>query len=279
MLDGRELVPIHGHGVRSGQMSDAPGRTRGVLLSIMKRTVLITGGTSGIGRALAEKFDRLGNTVLVCGRRADLLADLHDRHPGIAVRRCDLTVDDERQQLADWLAKEHPGLDLVVNNAGIQLRFDVTRPIDPARLRAETDINVIAPAHLTSLLAGQLAGKPDALVVNITSALAFAPLVKAGFYSATKAAMHSLTISMREQLRELGIRVVEVAPPAVDTELGGDLRADPGLTHGGMPVAEFVAETVARLESGADEVLVGLAQRLKADPEGMFTTLNSMFGR
>ncbi|WP_394367732.1 SDR family NAD(P)-dependent oxidoreductase [Nonomuraea phyllanthi] len=99
------------------------------------------------------------------------------------------------------------------------------------------------------------------------------------YYSATKAAVHSLTISMREQLKELGIRVVEVAPPAVDTELGGDLRDDPTATHGGMRVAEFVAETVAGLEAGADEILVGLSQQLKADPEGMFDTLNSMFDR
>ncbi|QFY10247.1 SDR family NAD(P)-dependent oxidoreductase [Nonomuraea phyllanthi] len=265
-------------------MTDAPHRAGGVPLSIMKtelrgRTVLITGGTSGIGRALAEELDRRGNTVIVCGRRTDRLAELRERHPGIAVHQCDLALDDHRQRLADQLAKEFPSLDMVVNNAGIQLRSDVSRPIDPARLRAETDVNLIAPTHLTSLLAGQLAGKPGATVVNVTSALAFAPLVTVAYYSATKAAVHSLTISMREQLKELGIRVVEVAPPAVDTELGGDLRDDPTATHGGMRVAEFVAATVAGLEAGADEILVGLSQQLKADPEGMFDTLNSMFDR
>ncbi|WP_264372945.1 SDR family NAD(P)-dependent oxidoreductase [Nonomuraea phyllanthi] len=122
------------------------------------RTVLITGGTSGIGRALAEELDRRGNTVIVCGQRTDRLAELRERHPGIAVHQCDLALDDHRQRLADQLAKEFPSLDMVVNNAGIQLRSDVSRPIDPARLRAETDVNLIAPTHLTSLLAGQLAG-------------------------------------------------------------------------------------------------------------------------
>jgi len=238
------------------------------------RTILITGGTSGIGRSLALELDRAGNSVIICGRDQDRLAAVRDQAPSIVTRRCDLASAEQREELAEWLVKEHPALDTLMNNAAVQYRFDVTQPIDLVRTQHQIEVNLVAPLHVSSLLASHLAARPGAAIVNMTSALAFLPLVEIGLYSATKAAMHSLTISMRYQLKGLGIQVVEILPPKVDTMIGAELREDPTQTQGGMPVPEFVVQALAGLESGSDEILIGLAVRAKADPEAVFRTLN-----
>jgi uncharacterized oxidoreductase len=237
-------------------------------------TILVTGGTSGIGRALAEELDRLGNRVIVCGRRTDRLAEIRQAAPDIATIACDLSAERERERLVDRVLAEHPGLDVLVNNAGVQLAFDITKPVDLERVRAEIELNLVAPLHLSGLLVGHLAGRPGATIVNITSGLAYAPLAATAVYSATKAALRSLTLTMRHQLAGTGIRVVEIAPPAVDTELGVDRRADPTRSHGGMPVAEFLASAMAGLAAGSDEILVGAAARMKAAPDEVFAAMN-----
>lgn len=238
------------------------------------RTVLVTGGTNGIGRALALSLAHQGNSVIVCGLDEARLAAIRAEHPRITARRCDLVNEEHRRDLAEWVVKEHPDLDILINNAAVQYRFDVTQPIDLDRARYQLDLNLLAPLHLSSLLAGHLAGRPQAAVVNMTSALAFTPLVEIGVYSATKAALHSLTISMRYQLKPLGIQVVEVFPPKVDTTIGSELRADPTQTQGGMPVPELVTQVLAGLATGAEEILIGLAHRAKAEPVAVFHQLN-----
>ncbi len=243
-------------------------------MTMKDSTILITGGTSGIGLALAEGLAGWGNTVIVCGRREDRLAEVRQRLPRIVTRACDLAGAEQRLELVDWLVERHPAVNVLVNNAGVQLRFDATRPVDLARVHQEIELNLVAPVHLSSLLAGHLAGKPGATIVNISSGLAFVPLAEVGLYSATKAAIHSLTLTMRYQLKGMGIRVVELAPQATDTELGADRRDDPGRSHGGMPLEEFLAEALAGLASGADEIMVGAAARMRAAGDGMFPMLN-----
>lgn len=243
-------------------------------MALRDRTILITGGTGGIGRALAEEFDRLGNTVIVCGRRTERLAELTARSPGIVGIPCDVGDATQRRELAERVVAEHPALDVLVNNAGVQLRLDLTGPVDLDRVRLELETNLVAPVHLTSLLAGHLASRPEGTVINISSGLAFAPLAEVALYSATKAAIHSLTLSMRHQLGRKGVRVIEVAPPAVDSELGADRRTDPDATHGGMPLAEFVRHTMTGLKAGEDEILVGGAARMRSAPEQMFAAMN-----
>src|SRR4051794_35677122 len=243
-------------------------------MAVRDGRVLVAGGTGGIGRALAVELDHRGNQVIVCGRREDRLAEVRKQNPTIVTRVCDLADAGQREQLAGWLLDNHPELNVLVNNAGLQLPFDATRPVEVDRIRREAELNLVAPVHLTSLLAEHLAGRPGAMVVNISSGLAFAPLAEVGFYSATKAAVHSLTLTMRHQYKALGIRVVEIAPPAVDTELGAERRADPTQSHGGMPVAEFVARSMAGLESGSDEIMVGGAARMRNAPDEMFAVLN-----
>jgi uncharacterized oxidoreductase len=181
---------------------------------------------------------------------------------------------EQRQELSEWLVKEHPEVDVLINNAAVQYRFDATQPIDLFRAHHQLEVNLLAPLHLSSLLAEHLAGRPGAVIVNMTSTLAFVPLVEIGLYSATKAALHSLTISMRHQLKGLGIQVIEILPPKVDTGIGAELREDPTQTQGGMPVPEFVTQALAGLASESDEILIGLAVRAKADPEAVFWTLN-----
>lgn len=243
-------------------------------MTLQDGTVLVTGGTSGIGRALALALDAAGHTVIICGRREDRLREVRHQAPRIVTRRCDLTDDDERRSLADWLTAEHPALNVLVNNAGVQLGFDPTGPLDLVRVRQEIEVNLVVPLHLSSLLAGHLAHRPGATIVNITSGLAFAPIAEVGLYSATKAALHSATLTMRHRLAPLGIRVVEIAPPAVDTELGADRRDDPAQSHGGMPVDAFVAAALAGLASSEDEIMVGGAARLRAAPDEMFRIMN-----
>ncbi|MEV0270837.1 SDR family NAD(P)-dependent oxidoreductase [Hamadaea sp. NPDC050747] len=238
------------------------------------RTILLTGGSNGIGRALAVRFAELGNTVIACGRDEARLAEVSALSPRIHSRQCDLADAAQRVELAEWVVKEHPDLDVVFNNAAVQYRFDVTQPIDLVKAQQQLEINLLAPLHLASLLVDHLATRPKPAIVNTTSALAFTPLVEIGVYSATKAALHSLSISMRYQLRDRGIDVIEVMPPKVDTTIGAELRDDPDSTQGGMPVPELVRQAVAGLTSDEQEILIGLAVQAKADPEAIFHRLN-----
>jgi uncharacterized oxidoreductase len=239
------------------------------------RTILLTGGTNGIGRAFAVEFAERGNTVIVCGRDEARLAEVSAISPRIHARRCDLADAIQRVELAEWVVKEYPDLDVVFNNAAVQYRFDVTKPIDLVRAQHQLEVNVIAPLHLSSLLVEHLSERPNSTIVTMTSALAFTPLVEIGVYSATKAALRSLSISMRYQVEEHGIEVIEILPPKVDTTIGAELRADPNSTQGGMPVPEFVRQAMEGLAGDAHEILIGLAIRAKADPEAVFRTLNS----
>jgi uncharacterized oxidoreductase len=243
-------------------------------MDLTNNTFVITGGTSGIGRGLAEELDRLGSTVIICGRREDRLDAVRAERPRIITRRCDVADDDERRALAQWLTDEHPKFSVLVNNAGVQLTFDAREPVDLDRVRTELELNLIAPLHLSSLLAPHMAHRAGATIVNVSSGLAFVPLSIVGLYCASKAALHSLTMSLRHQYRPLGISVVELVPPAVDTELGADRRTDPEATHGGMPIAQFVAEALAGLAADDPEIMVGSTSHFRANPDEMYARMN-----
>jgi uncharacterized oxidoreductase len=237
-------------------------------------TILITGATSGIGRAFAAEFLRLGNRVIACGRREDRLRELQAEHPGIITRVCDIQDEDQRVALAEWAVREHPELNMLINNAGIQLVSDFTGPVKVSRLHSELETNLVAPAHLASLLVPHLSAQAGAAILNITSGLAFVPLAPVAMYCATKAALHSLTLSLRYQLRETGIQVIEIAPPAVDTELGPETRENSQSSHGGIPVEEFLSEAMEGLAQGELEIAVAGAHYLRAHPETAFGRLN-----
>jgi uncharacterized oxidoreductase len=216
--------------------------------------MLITGGASGIGYALAERFLAAGNEVIVCGRRAERLREIAERHPRIRTRVCDVGEESERRDLFEWATAEFPRLNVLVNNAGIQRRVDLTASEEWSETKKEIAINFEAPVHLSRLFLPQLAGRTKSAIINVTSGLSFAPLANVPVYCATKAALHSFTISLRHQTAGAPIEVVEIIPPAVDTDLGG-----PGLHTFGVGLDEFADAMIEGLKRGETEIAYGTA--------------------
>jgi uncharacterized oxidoreductase len=245
-------------------------------MSLANNTILITGGASGIGLALAKSLAP-ANAIIICGRREDALRKAAQAVPGIATRRCDITKPLERRALVEWLLSEHGGINILVNNAGIQRRVDFTAAVDAAAVELEIATNLLAPALLSSDLIPHLSRRPRAMIVNVSSGLGFCPMAETPIYSATKAAMHSLSLSLRWQLRTLAIRVVEWVPPIVATDLAGDAHSARDATSHGPPILspeEFVIEALARLEAGEDEIAVGIAEGIRVKRDAMFAVLN-----
>jgi uncharacterized oxidoreductase len=237
-------------------------------------TVLVTGGGSGIGLALTEALVRRGNEVIICGRRKNLLKAAQDRLPGIHFRVCDLSKARARQMLTDWLMSEFKQLNVLVNNAGIQRQVDFlkgSRDLDKAE--QEVGTNLMAPIDLSARLLPHLRNKKEAAIVNISSGLAYTPLAAVPVYCATKAALHSLSLSLRYQLRDTSVKVFEIAPPMVATELSG--RRNRPQEGGTLMSAETVAEGIMKaLEENRHQVALGAAANLLAQREALFSAIN-----
>jgi uncharacterized oxidoreductase len=237
-------------------------------------TILITGGATGIGLALAEELLKTGNEVLICGRRRAKLQAARSRLPGLYVRVCDVTKRRSRSALIEWALGRFKSLNILVNNAGIQRAVDFTKgPRDLAEAEAEIATNLAAPVQLSALLIPHLRRKKHSAIVNISSGLAFTPLAAVPVYCATKAAVHSLSLSMRHQLRDTPIKVFEIAPPMVATALGGGRRSAEEMEFCMSP--EEVARGVIRvLEQDTYEVALGTAAGLRRRRDAMFDDLN-----
>jgi uncharacterized oxidoreductase len=242
-------------------------------MDLSSSTVLVSGGASGIGLALAERWLRGGSTVIVCGRREETLRRAKEAHPTLHIRVCDLAVESERRSLAEWATKEFPVLDVVVNNAGIQRRIRIADAEEWEAAGQEIVINLEAPIHLSRLFIPHLLKQPHPAIVNVTSGLSFAPLTAVPIYSATKAALHSFTLSLRHQLAGTPIQVVEIIPPAVNTDLGG-----PGLHTFGVNVDEFADAVMGRMEKGELEIAYGSAEHAsrasRAELDVVFSRMN-----
>ena len=224
-------------------------------MNLSNNTVLITGGASGIGLSLAAHFVQRGSTVVICSRDQRKLEAAKVKYPQITTCVCDVANSDERIAMFKWVSNAFPKLNVLVNNAGIQRRGLQLREEQPwEMLREEIRINLEAPIHLSMLFIPQLMEQEDPVIINVTSALAFVPLSIAPIYSATKAALHSFTLSLRQQLVASPISVLEIIPPAVNTDLGGK-----GLHTSGVDVDEFTSAIVSQLESGQLEASYGLA--------------------
>ncbi|HEY2866474.1 MAG TPA: SDR family NAD(P)-dependent oxidoreductase [Pyrinomonadaceae bacterium] len=223
-------------------------------MNISGNTILVTGGASGIGLALTKRFLDRGNQVIVCGRREDRLESVGKEFPGLQTFVCDVSDAAERENLVKWVTAEFPSVNVLVNNAGIQRRLDLKGDEDWQTTRSEIEINLEAPIHLSRLFYSHFAKREAAAFMNVTSGLSFMPLANVPVYCATKAALHSFTLSLRWQLKDSHIRVVEIVPPAVDT----DLQA-PGLHTFGVNVDEFADHVFEELEKGNIEIAYGSA--------------------
>jgi len=220
-------------------------------------TILITGGTSGIGLGLALRFHEAGNKVIVAGRREELLDQITTEHPGIESIALDIADPASIARAADTVATGHPELNVLVNNAGIMLEEDL---LDPACLRIAEDhitTNLLGTIRMTYAFTPLLVSKDDAAVVNVSSALAFVPLPRTPTYNATKAALHSFTESLRVQLADTAVQVIEMAPPGVRTTLLGQQDDE----HA-MPLEDFLTETMTLLGTQPDarEIVVERAR-------------------
>ena len=224
-------------------------------LRLTERTILVTGGGSGIGRGLAEALHSLGNHVVIAGRRATLLDEVVAANPGMHALPLDIGDPVAVTRAAQQLIAEHPALDTIVHAAGVGYHDDLSEPLDDALLRATFDINLLGPIRLTSALIEHLKSRPDGALIYVTSMLAYLPYAETALYSASKAALHAVVLAQRYRLRDSRVRVIEIAPPLVATAFAGNDQ-DPRA----MPLGAFLTQTMAALEAGGDEALVAGAR-------------------
>ena len=237
-------------------------------------TILITGGTSGIGLGLAERFHSAGNTVIVAGRRRELLDSITTAHPGMV--GIELDVDDPASiaALRDTLERDHPQLNVVITAAGIMRPENLLDPSHVETAEATIVSNLLGTIRTTAALTPLLAGKDGATIMTVSSGLAFVPLALTPTYSATKSGVHAYTEVMRLQLAPAGIQVIELAPPAVQTALMGQEDSPTA-----MPLDAFLSEVMALIASDPDasEILVENVKPLRfAVANGSYDTVLQM---
>ncbi|WP_321935895.1 SDR family oxidoreductase [Paraburkholderia sp. J8-2] len=227
-------------------------------MKLSGNTVFITGGTSGIGRALAEALHRRGNKVIVAGRRKSLLDEIARLNPGIDTVELDIGNATQIREVATQLIARYPSLNVVINNAGIMPFDDAGGAIDDAQAVRLVNTNLLGPVRVSAAFVEHLKRQSGSYIINNSSVLAYVPLAATALYSATKAAIHSYTLSQRFALRDTSVKVLEIAPPWVDTDLvhkSGDPRA--------MPLDAFIAETLKLLETATTEVVVDAAKPMR----------------
>ena len=225
-------------------------------------TVLITGGTSGIGLELAAGLIELGNTVIVTGRDAGKLDAARARVPKLNVLRSDVGDPAQITALAARVTADFPELNVLINNAGIMRKINLHQEHDLEDLTREIEINLMGPVRLTSALLPHLKSRPAAAVVNVSSALAYVPLAITPVYSATKAGLHSYTQALRQQLKHTSVQVFELAPPGVDTPLLEGFSASELGGAKGMDVKALARAALAGLGADTLEMRPGLSRAL-----------------
>ncbi|HEY6975307.1 MAG TPA: SDR family NAD(P)-dependent oxidoreductase [Chitinophagaceae bacterium] len=238
-------------------------------MKLANNKILITGGGSGIGLGLTQRFIHENNTVIICGRRESVLKEVSEKFPEVITKVCNLSVESERVELFNWISAYHPDLNVLVNNAGIQQWMNISDPDFYQRAKDEIIINIESPLHLATLFM-----KLNSLntIINVTSGLSFVPLTKVPVYSATKAFMHSFTLSLQYLLKSKNIEVIEMIPPALNTDLGGK-----GIHDFAPQVSAFIASAFEQLKEGKTEVSWGFSEAMtKANPSELKNAFNRM---
>ena len=249
-------------------------------MEISGNTVLITGGATGIGYAMAESFLEAGNEVIICGRREERLLEAQKKHKGLHYKALNLAEEAGRRILVEWMATHFTNLNILVNNAGVQRDIDFTGgAAEFLAGESEITINLETPIVLSGLFIPQLTGKKEAAIINVTSGLGFVPAARMPVYSATKAGMHAFSMALRQQLLKVGIKVFEVVPPAVDTELNPEGRAKRSNFKVDLKPAEYVASVMKGLKNDVFEMGYGMTEGFvrasRADLDRSFQQMNS----
>lgn len=245
-------------------------------------TVLITGGSSGIGYAMAEAFLDAGSAVVICARDERRLADAKQNHPSLHTRICDVADSEARQSLAAFMVERFPQLNVLINNAGVQRDIDLTHGVEEF-LAGDNEIrvNLEAPIILSAMLIPLLARNTQPALINVSSGLGFVPMANMPVYCASKAGMHAFSMAIRMQLAKLGMKVFEVVPPMVDTGLNPVGRAKRGGFKAGLGSREFVAAVMRDLENDIPEIgygmTAGYAQASRAELDRRFVEMNARF--
>jgi uncharacterized oxidoreductase len=230
-------------------------------MKLSGNTIFITGGGSGIGRGLAEALHQRGNKVIIAGRRRSHLDEVVAANPGMAAIELDITDAAGIERVAAQLIKDYPDLNVVINNAGIMQPDTSAGRVDDALMVSTITTNLMGPIRMTSALIDHLKTKNDAVVAYTSSVLAFVPLAVTAVYSSTKAALHSYVMSQRFMLRDTTVRVLEIAPPWVRTDLMNSREAEQA-----MPLDAYIDETMTVLGTDANEVLVEGAKLFRGNP-------------
>jgi uncharacterized oxidoreductase len=242
-------------------------------------TILITGGATGIGFSLAEVFINAGNEVIICGRRENKLKEAKNKLPQIHTKVCDLSQEKERESLYKWVNAHFKNLNVLINNAGIQRMVNLRKGTrDLLNDEDEIEINLTAPIHLSAYFIPLLLKQREAAIINISSGLGFVPIAAMPVYCATKSAIHSFSLSLRHQLRDTSIKVFEIIPPIVDTELDKGARGERGQEDRGIPPLKVAQATLKALENDEYEIAIGMAENLRTgarkNPDQAFQNIN-----
>jgi uncharacterized oxidoreductase len=249
---------------------------------MMKTTgniILITGGATGIGFSLAEVFVNAGNEVIICGRRENKLKEAKNKLPQIHTKVCDLSQEKERESLYKWVNAHFKNLNVLINNAGIQRMVNLRKGTrDLLNDEDEIEINLTAPINLSAYFIPLLLKQREAAIINISSGLGFVPIAAMPVYCATKSAIHSFSLSLRHQLRDTSIKVFEIIPPIVDTELDKGARGERGQEDRGIPPFRVAQATLKALENDEYEIAIGMAENLRMgarkNPDQTFQNIN-----
>ena len=231
-------------------------------MKINGNTVLITGGATGIGFSLAELFLLKGNEVIICGRRENKLQEAKQKLPQVHIKVCDVTRETERESLYNWVMGNFGNLNILVNNAGVQRAYSFKSGID-SLLDGENEIetNLTTPIYLSARFVPALMKQADSAIINISSSSGFEPLPHIPVYCVTKAGIHAFSTVLRKQLKDTAIKVFEIVPPLVDTELfkGRDEKKMP---FKGIAPSQLAEKILNAVEADEEEIVVGEATRL-----------------
>jgi uncharacterized oxidoreductase len=235
-------------------------------MKLSNRTVLVTGGTGGIGLGIAEAFHRSKSRVIVCGRDREKLATVERKFPGITALPCDVGDARQRENLAEEVLRRFPDLDILVNNAGVQRYIDLKKGYEELKSgEDEIVINFVSVVELTALFIGHLMKRPSAAVINVSSGLGFMPMVNTPIYSATKAAIHTYSLVLRQQLKDTSVKVIEIVPPMVDTGLNKQGRDVAHLKFRGVSLSEYIPTIIKGLENDADMIFHGDGEKMMSE--------------